>query len=591
MKHAKLMQRLEGYRRRNTDNHDYVNSDLYRLFYDRDLYIIAYNSVKSNDGAETAGADGTSLHGFCQEWITELIEAMRTESYLPEPNKSLMIPKRNGKMRKLSFPNGKDKLVQEAIRIILECIYEPTFSELSHGFRPKRSTQSAIADVENWKGTIWFIEGDIAACFDEIDHRILESILRERINDERFIRLINKVLNAGYFDMQHSYHRTKTGNAQGSCCSPILCNIYLDKLDRFMESMIERDTKGDYRRQNPDYAKARYQYKKAVNNGSDAKMANTLLNEMNKLPSTDRYDPHFRRVKYVRYADDFLIGLIAPKSYAVELKQKIKEFLQDKLRLRLSDEKTKITHATDNDVAFLGYIIRKGYGKHRKFQNDPFDSALRVYMNTEGILNKLRENGMCTASGYPIGITRLLRETPEDIIKYGNQVLRGLLTQQRGCCNFFGGWRIQYIVQFSMAKTLARKFDISLKKVFARYGKALSVTYESAKGYVRSVSLALYKSFAQQKSFFTTIKSAVTSFIHLPTYNLVNPLTSACYICGNPQRHVSMYHRKTKKKLVMPYSPIISVMLSANRRQLPLCDLCFANVDANRFQLNQFNRR
>ncbi|WP_094606344.1 Group II intron-encoded protein LtrA [Sporomusa silvacetica DSM 10669] len=210
----------------------------------------------------------------------------------------------------------------------------------------------------------------------------------------------------------------------------------------------------------------------------------------------------------MRYADDFLIGLIAPKSYAVELKQQIKEFIQNKLCLRLSDEKTKITHASDHDIAFLGYIIRKGYGKHSKFQIRPFDSSLRVHMNTEGILNKLRDNGMCTASGYPIGITRLLRELPQDIIKYGNQVLRGLLTQQLGCCNFFEGWRIQYIVQFS------------LKKVFARYSKRLSVTYENAKGYARSVSLALYASFARQKSFFATIKSAVTSF-HLPVYNLV----------------------------------------------------------------------
>ncbi|WP_021167673.1 Group II intron-encoded protein LtrA [Sporomusa ovata DSM 2662] len=166
---------MEGYRRRNAANHEYVNSDLYRLFYDKDLYIIAYNSVKSNDGAETSGSDGTSRHGFCQEWVAELIAAMRAEAYQPQPNKTMMIPKSNGKMRKLSFPNGKDKLVQEAIRIILECIYEPTFSGLSHGFRPKRSTQSAIAEVETWNGTIWFLEGDITACFDEIDHRILES--------------------------------------------------------------------------------------------------------------------------------------------------------------------------------------------------------------------------------------------------------------------------------------------------------------------------------------------------------------------------------------------------------------------------------
>lgn len=590
MEQSKLTERLEGYRRRNNVDHCYINSDLYRLFYSRDLYIIAYNSVKSNDGAETSGADETSLHGFCEEWIIELIASMRDESYQPQPNRTSTIPKSNGKMRKLSFPNGKDKLVQEAIRIILECIYEPTFSSLSHGFRPKRSTQSAIAEVETWQGTIWFIEGDICACFDEIEHRILETILRERINDERFIRLINKILKAGYFDMQHIYHGTRTGNAQGSCCSPILCNIYLDKLDRFMENIIERDTSGNYRRQNPDYAKARYQYKKADKNGSDPKTIKLLMDKMENLPTSDRYDPNFCRVKYVRYADDFLIGLIAPKAYAVDLKQKIKEFLKDKLGLRLSDEKTKITHAVNHDVSFLGYIARKGSDKHSKFQNNPFDSTIRVYMNTDGVLKKLRENGMCIGNGYPIGITRLLRELPEEIIKYGNQVLRGLLTQQRGCVNFYKGSRIQYIVQFSIAKTLARKFDISLKKIFARYGRALLVHYKNAKGKTRSVSLALYNSFARQKNFFAKTKLAVQSF-YLPKYNLLNPFARGCYICGNPHLHVSMYHRKTKKKLDKPYPPIISVMLAINRRQIPLCQHCFANVEANSFQLNQLKRR
>ena len=522
MEQSKLMERLEGYRRRNNADHCYVNSDLYRLFYNKDLYIIAYNSIKSNEGAETSGADGTSLHGFCTDWIMELIASMRNESYQPQPNRTTMIPKSNGKMRKLSFPNGKDKLVQEAIRIILECIYEPTFSNLSHGFRPKRSTQSALAEVETWKGTTWFIEGDISACFDEIDHRTLEMILRERINDERVIRLINKIIKAGYFDMQHIYHGTKTGNAQGSCCSPILCNIYLDKLDRFMENIIERDTTGNYRRQNPDYAKARYQYKRAVKNGNDPKTIKLLIDEMTTLPSSDRYDPNFRRVKYVRYADDFLIGLIAPKTCAVDLKQEIKEFLKNELFLRLSDEKTKITHAAENDVTFLGYIIRKGAIKHSKFQSNPFDSTIRIYMNKDGIMRKLRENGMCTGNRYPIGITRLLKEPPEEIIKYGNQVLRGLLTQQRGCVNFYEGSRIQYIVQFSIAKTLARKFDISTKKVFVRYGRYLSVSYKNAKGKSCSVSLATYKSFAKQKNFFSNIKSAIQPF-HLPKYNSWNP--------------------------------------------------------------------
>lgn len=212
-------------------------------------------------------------------------------------------------------------------------------------------------------------------------------------------------------------------------------------------------------------------------------------------------------------------------------------------------------------------------------------------MNTDGVLKKLRENGMCKGNGYPIGITRLLRKSPEEIIKYGNQVLRGLLTQQRGCTNFYNGWRIQYIVQFSIAKTLARKFDISTKKVFARYGKALMVNYTNLKGKARSVSLALYKSFSRQKDFFNKIKVAVKSFLFLPKFSLINPLSRVCYICGNPHSHVSMYHRKTKKKLDKPYSPIVTVMLNINRRQIPLCAQCFINVEVGRFQINQLKRR
>ena len=176
MNQLRLLAKLEGLRNRNSTNHQFINKDLYRMLYDEDIYIIAYNAIKSNHGAETKGADGTSLNGFCMEWVHETISTLKDESYKPLPNKTQLIPKKNGKMRKLGFPNGKDKLLQEAIRIILECIYEPTFSDYSHGFRPNRSTQTAMAQIENWHGTSWFIEGDISACFDEIDHRILESI-------------------------------------------------------------------------------------------------------------------------------------------------------------------------------------------------------------------------------------------------------------------------------------------------------------------------------------------------------------------------------------------------------------------------------
>lgn len=358
MNHQKLTLKLEGFRTRNSNNHYYINKDVYRLLYDRDIYVIAYNNIKSNDGAETAGADGTSLHGFCEEWIDRIISSLRDESYQPTPSRITYVPKKNGKMRKLSLPSGLDKLVQEAVRIILENIYEPTFSNASHGYRPNRSVQSAMAQVRMWRSTTWFIEGDISACFDEIDHNVLANILKERIQDERFIRLIRKLLKAGYFDMKHEFHKSKWGAAQGSTCSPILANIYLDKLDRFMESVIQRDTKGAHRKQNPEYFKKRYKLKKAKEAGDEVEIRK-LYKELKETPSVDIFDKNFRRVNYVRYADDFLIGTISDKAYAKRLKEEIGTFLKDELHLRLSQEKTKISNPRFDKITFLGFNISR----------------------------------------------------------------------------------------------------------------------------------------------------------------------------------------------------------------------------------------
>lgn len=205
---------------------------------------------------------------------------------------------------------------------VKKCIYEPTFSNLSHGFRPNRSVHSAIAQVSTWTSTTWFIEGDITACFDEVDHRVLESILRERIHDERFIRLINKLLNAGYLDTNNQYQPTKLGNAQGSCTSPILANIYLDKLDKYMEMVIERDTIGNYRKQNPIYYKLKYNLNKAIKQHNFPEIKR-LRKELKTISSIDRFDTSFRRVHYARYADDFIVGTISSKEYATNLKQEI----------------------------------------------------------------------------------------------------------------------------------------------------------------------------------------------------------------------------------------------------------------------------
>jgi len=576
MDKQKLSDKLEGYRSRNQTNHDYINKDLYRILYSRDIYYIAYNSIRTNDGAETAGSDGTSLHGFCEEWIDDIISALRDESYQPNPSRTSYIPKKNGKLRKLSFPNGKDKLVQECVRIILECIYEPSFSNLSHGFRPGRSIHSAIAQVETFRGVIWLIEGDISACFDEVDHRVLESILRERISDERFIRLINKLLKAGYLDTDFSFHRTESGTGQGSICSPILANIYLDKLDRYMEQVIERDNLGKYRKQNPKYIKVRSKLKKAKANG-DKSAVKAAAKELKAISSVDVMDFNFRRVRYVRYADDFLIGTISDKAYAVQLKSEISKFLGDVLHLRLNDDKTIITNAKHDKAQFLGFHISK-----------PFSSSIRIEMDVDNMIRKLHQNGLCNEHGWPIGIAWLLTSSVEDIIKYGNQVLRGLLHAQQGCHNFYKGWRIQYIIQYSIAKTLARKFDISMKKVFAKFGNALSSSFTNAKGKLKTISFAFFKSFKRNRYFFskwlTKIKEPV-----VVTYDVRNFLRRTCYICDSSHQR-KMFHRKRKKFIKPPVPHIVSEMLRINRRQICLCSACFELANNNALELNQITK-
>jgi group II intron reverse transcriptase/maturase len=575
---TKLITRLEDFRKRNSDNPNYTNKDIYRMFYKSELYIIAYNNIKSNDGAETKGGDSTSLHGFSQTWIDDIINSMRDESYQPSPSRTTYIPKQDGsgKMRKLAFPNGIDKLIQECVRIVLDCIFEPTFSNLSHGYRPNRSIHSAVAQVEHWRGTTWFIEGDISSCFDEVDHRVLESILRERIADERFIRLINKLLKAGYFDTDLEFHQSKGGVNQGSICSPILANIYLDKFDRFMEDIINRDTQGDHRKQNPEYAKVHYQLKKAKAIG-DIIAIKTLKKKLNNIASVDVMDPNFKRIKYVRYADDFLIGIIGNKAYAKQIKQEIADFLRIKLKLRLSDNKTKITHARHDEANFLGFRITK----------DKSYSQIKILIDIKEIIRRLHEKGFCDKHGYPIGVTKVFNKPIHEIIKHGNNVLRGILTNLQGCHNFWQAPRIQYIVQFAIAKTIARKYRISMKKVFKTYGARLTVNYLNPKSQPKTISLALFRSFARNKEFFKNWMIKLKEHVVI-SYDTRNPLKKHCYVCDSSQNR-RMFHRRKKSLIKQPIPLIVTVMLKINRRQICLCDQCFSQVTNNELECNQIS--
>jgi group II intron reverse transcriptase/maturase len=331
--------------------------ELYRQMFNRQLYLLAYGRIYANDGAMTPGASAETADGMSIAKIDAIIEAMRRERYRFAPARRVLIPKKNGKMRPLGLPSWSDKLVGEVVRLLLEAYYEPQFSGRSHGFRKRRGCHTALQEIQRtWTGTTWFIEADISDCFGSLNHDVMVRILAENILDNRFLRLIGNMLKAGYLE-DWQYHPTLSGCPQGGVVSPILSNIYLDKLDKFVEnSLIPQHTKGRLRRVNPQYRRLNDQRQRARKRG-DRASARKLLRQMRAVPCGDPMDPGYRRLRYCRYADDELLGFTGPKAEAEQIKDQLAAFLRDELALELSPAKTLITHARDDAARFLGYEI------------------------------------------------------------------------------------------------------------------------------------------------------------------------------------------------------------------------------------------
>src|SRR5437660_2380465 len=241
--------------------------------------------------------------------------------------------------------------------MILEAYYEPQFSPQSHGFRPGRGCHSALRQVyRTWNGTAWFIEGDISQCFDSLDHQVLLTILRENIHDSRFIRLIENLLTAGYLE-DWKFNATLSGTPQGGVVSPILSNIYLDRLDKWIETtLLPTYNRGIERKYNTTYTRSNARVQKLRRIGQ-RKEAMALRKQIRTLPTHDPNDPDYRRLRYVRYADDFLLGFAGPRSETEEIRAHLAEFLRNTLKLELSKTKTLITHARTEAARFLGYEI------------------------------------------------------------------------------------------------------------------------------------------------------------------------------------------------------------------------------------------
>ena len=440
---------------------------LYRQLFNKDLYYLAYGNIYSNKGSMTPGASEETADGMSEEKIEQIIGLMRQEKYRFSPARRVYIPKKNSKLRPLGMPTWSDKLVGEVVRLLLEAFYEPQFSDTSHGFRKFRGCHTALREINNtWTGTAWFVEGDISDCFGSLDHEILLGILAEKIRDNRFLRLIRNMLKAGYLE-DWTYRDTLSGVPQGGTVSPILSNVYLDKLDKFVEQeLIPQYTRGATRAANPAYRQADALLRRARRRGDRAE-ARRLFLEMRALPSTDPMDPGYRRLKYIRYADDHILGFTGPKAEAEEIKARLAEFLRETLGLELNQQKTLITHARSQRARFLGYDITVQHSG-TKISNGRRSANGKIALKVPPDVIRA-QCARYRNHGKPWHRSRLQNLDDYDIIRvYG--------AEYRGVVNYYllakDAWRLRTLrwnAETSMLKTLAAKHQSTVSKMAARH--------------------------------------------------------------------------------------------------------------------------
>ena len=568
---------------------------LYRILFNEELFYVAYQKIASNGGSTTKGSDGRSIDEMSLARIETLIASLKDESYQPHPSRRVHIPKKNGKTRPLGIPAFEDKLVQEVVRMILEAIYEGHFETTSHGFRPKRSCHTALLHIQKtFSGAKWFIEGDIKGFFDNIDHDVLVGILRERISDDRFIRLIRKFLKAGYVE-DWTFHNTYSGMPQGGIVSPILANIYLDKLDKYVKEYIRHFDMGTKRRpgkESNDLANERKRTVRKLKKIKDGTEKAALVARLKAIeqeraafPSGDEMDGSYRRLKYIRYADDFILGVIGSKEDALRIKEDIKSFLSASLALELSEEKTLITH-TGKSAKFLGYEITVTRNNHQRRDvqgrlRRTYGKRVRLNVSMATLRDKLLEYGAMEIklrNGKEIWKPKcrsglIFNDDLEILDRYNRETV--------GFCNYYlianncvVLHNFRYIMEYSMYKTFAGKYRSTVRKINKKYrcNKLFTVKYEQ-KGVIKSRTF--YKtSFKRRTTAFNgSCDIEPYSIADVSRTNLTDRLKAEkCELCGATGKLI-MHHVRNLKDLKGKES-WKRLMSARKRKTIALCPSC-----------------
>lgn len=572
--------------------------------------IFAYDLVSKKKGANTLGIDNISLDSYSKETVNELSKSLKDHSFKFKPIRRVEIPKPNGGKRLLSIAGPRDKVVLKAASNELEKIYENIFKDTSHGFRPNRGTHTALKQISKWNNIKWFVEGDIKKYFDTINYHKLIEILKEEINDKEFIDFIWKAIKVEYVTvLEKKIEYSEIGTPQGGTLSPILSNIYLHKLDKFMEQIVEESKKtGPTSIDNPEYKKIHtkisndrqifsktYRYTKDSKLKTKARLSGILSLEKKRavLKSKITNKGSFR-IYYVRYADDFLIGVNGTKSKANEIKEQIKNFIKEELLLELNIEKTKITSAIKSRALFLGSQIRisksrtqdqkrrinsyKNNGRKIRARN-PIGYILML-APIEKITKRLAEQGICKIKNFskreviPCSKTAWVNLESHSIINKYNEIWRGILNYYSFAYNRCQLNFIQYLIQHSAACTLMNKLKISSRaKIFKKFGSELTINIPNSK---KSISLYIQKNLKRINKYNIKVNLPYDKF----NYNLRtignNLLLQPCVICKSIN-NVEMHHRKHLRNKKTD-NILKGIKVNLSRKQIPLCKDCHRNV-------------
>ncbi len=603
-------------------------TDCYRLMYKRELWIKAYAKLYPNAGNLTKGTSEETIDRFSLQKIDEIIEQLKNGTFRFVPVRRVYIPKANGNKRPLGVPNFKDKLVQEVMRMILENVYEPTFSDNSHGFREGRSCHTALSQIKNtWKGLTWCIEGDIKGFFDHIDHSVLLNLISKRVNDHRFLLLIHNALTSGVME-NWTYHKTFSGTPQGGIISPLLANIYLHEFDLFMEKQMENFDMGKIRDRNKEYMRIRSEISALSRkvkrlderNGhqlwENREVLIQSIEEFKRkqvlIPSVDPMDKNYQRMKYVRYADDFVIGIAGSKDSTMNVKEKIKDFLKRELHLELSEEKTLITHL-ENPILFLGYEFRKwdeikvtrvSYKNHKyPMKKRTLSGAIKLEIPEKMIRNFAIANGYGNLHNFKIiHRANLINNSELEILHTYNAELRRIANYYKLANNYHHIDKLFYLAESSFIKTIANKRRSTSMKVASsmRTHKqgVLCLVRKDKQGNEKLHQFVKLKDLPKPKGAIKVDSPEIDTYVNTMKYSGRTKfekrlLANKCEACGTTEGRMEVHHirklKDLKKKSNLKY--LDKIMIERNRKTIVLCFKCHHDHHEKQIPISQLASR